>query len=795
MAAAVRLDSSQLIRRCSFEGVNFASSAELEPLQQSLGQGRAVDALRFGIRMQHEGYNLYLLGSEGVGKLRLARELLEQEAKGKPVPDDFCYVENFTDAQKPQLLRLPAGRAQQLKHEMAQLVEDLLAALPSAFQTNEYRSRAQELEEELKDIHEKAFSALGERARQQNIAILSTPGGYTLAPLKDGALISPEDYDKLPKDEQARIDATIEEIRQDLREVMRQVPVLQRERRQRLKALNDEVSTATVGQIFNGLAKHFADLPPVLAYIEALRRDVIDNVEAFFNGEDDSPDQRSLKQKAEEMTRYSINVLVDNARTQGAPVIYEDNPTFLDLIGRVEHIAEMGTLSTDFTLIKPGALHRANGGYLLLDARKVLGNPFAYDGLKRALASKEIRIQTLEQMLSLASTLSLEPEPIPLDIKVVLVGDRLLYYLLKEYDPEFGLMFKVAADFAEDLPRNPANTLLYARLIASLQQRDGLRPLNQAAVGAVIEECSRRVEDSAKLSLDMENLGDLLREADYCAAQNAEALIRVDDVHNAIRQQEYRQAQWREQMLEATLRDIQLVDTSGSRIGQVNGLSVIQLGDYAFGRPARITATVRLGEGKVIDIEREVKLGGDIHSKGVMILSACLANRYARERPLPMAASLVFEQSYGMVDGDSASTAELCVLLSALGQIPLRQDLAVTGSINQHGEVQAIGGVNQKIEGFFELCQARGLTGTQGVVIPHANIPHLMLREQVVAAVEAGQFAIYAAREVDEVLALLSALPAERCHALINGQVEKLWSLHQQYQGGKHDAEPDQPTT
>ncbi len=455
----------------------------------------------------------------------------------------------------------------------------------------------------------------------------------------------------------------------------------------------------------------------------------------------------------------------------------------------------MGALVTDFTLIKAGALHRANGGYLLLDIHKVLINPFAYEGLKRALASHELRIQSLEQMLSLTSTLSLEPEAIPLDVKVILVGDRLLYYLLKEYDPEFGLMFKIVADFAEDLPRSPDNTLLYARLIASLQQSEGLRPLKRAAVAAVIEECSRRVEDSEKISLDMESLGDLLREADYYASQNTETLISAENIRTAIHQQEYRQSQWREQMLEYSLRGIQLVDTAGSKTGQINGLSVIQLGDYAFGRPSRITATVRLGTGKVVDIEREVKLGGDLHSKGVLILSACLANRYARERPLPVAASLVFEQSYGMVDGDSASTAELCVLLSALGQIPLRQDLALTGSINQHGEVQAIGGVNQKIEGFFELCQARGLTGTQGVIIPRTNIPHLMLREEVVEAVKTGHFSIYAVHEVDEALELLSGLPPERFNALIDAQVDKLWSLHKQYQGEKGNAEPGSPNT
>ncbi|MGF1547724.1 MAG: Lon protease family protein [Thiotrichales bacterium] len=799
MTHAMRLQPEQLRFECDLSGLEFEYTSTLVPLTMALGQERAVGALEFGIRMRHDGYNLYLLGSEGLGKLQLARDLLAREAQTRTAPDDFCYVNNFADPQQPLVLRLPAGQARALRLDMHQLVEDLLSALPAAFQTDEHRARLQELEEEFKERQEQAFNELGERARARDIAIMSTPAGYTLAPLADGELISPDQFEKLPEADRTRIETVIEEIRKDLRDVVRQVPVWQREHRQRLRALNEEVSTLTVGQLFSGLAKKYPTLPAVEGYLEAVRRNVIENVETFLQA-DEGQDGRNAKQRAEDLTDYSVNLLVDNAETHGAPVVYENNPTYLDLIGRIEHVAQMGTLSTDFTLIKAGAMHRANGGYLLLDARKVLMNPFAYDGLKRALAARELRIQTLEQMLSLVSTLSLEPEPIPLDLKVVLVGDRLLYYLLKAYDPEFGLMFKVAADFAEDLPRVPENTWLYARLIAAIQQRESLRPLNRAAVGRVIEEASRRVEDREKLSLDTEALGDWLREADFCAAEAGEPIIRPQEIDEAVRRQEFRQAQIRERVQELLLREIQLVATTGSRIGQVNGLSVLQLGDFAFGRPSRITATVRLGAGKVIDIEREVELGGPLHSKGVMILAACLADRYARERPLPIAASLVFEQSYGMVDGDSASSAELCVLLSALGQIPLRQGLAVTGSINQHGDVQAIGGVNEKIEGFFALCAARGLDGTQGVIIPRANLPHLMLRAPVVDAVRAGQFSIYAATQVDEVMALLSGLPAalpdadggypEGCFSrAVQTRVASLWQQHKQFQGDKSDAE------
>jgi lon-related putative ATP-dependent protease len=460
------------------------------------------------------------------------------------------------------------------------------------------------------------------------------------------------------------------------------------------------------------------------------------------------------------LRRYEVNVLVDHGESEGAPVIYEDNPTFQNLVGRVEHVAQMGTLLTDFTLIKAGTLHQANGGYLILDARKVLTQPYAWDGLKRTLRSGKIRIESVGQMLSLVSTISLKPEPIPLNVKVAILGEQLLYYLLWQLDPDFRELFKVAADFAGDIDRSEDNQRLYARLIATLGRREQLRPFERTGVARVIEHSARVAGDSEKLSTQVRGLADLLREADYWAGQTGKDAVTAAEVQRAIDARVYRSDRMRERSQEAILRDTVLIDTDGAQVGQVNGLSVISLGDFWFGRPTRITAQVRLGKGKVIDIEREVELGGPIHSKGVLILSGFLGGRYAGERPLSLSASLVFEQSYAGIEGDSASSAELYALLSRISGIPIKQSLAVTGSVNQLGRVQAIGGVNAKVEGFFDVCKARGLTGDQGVLIPTSNVKHLMLRHDVVEAVESGQFHVYAVDTIDQGIEILTAQPA-----------------------------------
>lgn len=758
MNALQPLGAEALYRRCDPELFRFKTTAELPDLTEVMGQARAVQAVRFGVNIRREGYNLYLMGPPGIGKHTLIRQFLVQKAPERTAPDDWCYVNNFQQAHKPHALQLPAGRAAILQEDMNKLIEELGISLPATFESDEYRTRIQALEEELKERQEHGFGELAEEAAAKNVKLFRTPSGFAFAPMQKDEVLDPDEFEKLPKEEQQRIEQVVAALQEKLQALIQQIPQWRKETREKVKAVNREVTNAAVNHLIDELKKRYADLPRVVEYLATVEQDVIDNVRIFLHSEEGSDGHSDDKHEA--LRRYQVNVLVDNSKTQGAPLVHLDNPTYLNLVGRAEHIAQLGTLLTDFTLLKPGALHEANGGYLLLDAYKLLTHPFAWEGLKRALYANEVRIESLEKMLSLVSTVSLEPEAIPLDVKVVLVGDRYTYYLLHEYDPDFSELFKVAADFESRLPRSDDNSLVYAQLIATMARKEGLRAFDRAAVARVIEHGSRLVEDSEHLSTHMRSIADVLREADYWAGEAGHEVVGATDIQQAIDQQIHRASRVKEHLQEEILRGTLMIDTDGSKLGQINGLSVLAMGDFAFGQPSRITATVHIGEGNVVDIEREVELGGAIHSKGVMILSAFLAARYATQHPLSLAASLVFEQSYGMVDGDSASLAELSCLISALAELPIDQSLAVTGSVNQHGQVQAIGGVNEKIEGFFELCNARGLTGKQGVLIPSSNTPHLMLRQDVRDAAAAGQFHIYAVESVDQAVELLLSVEA-----------------------------------
>jgi len=754
------LSPKELYHACDLSLLPFNTTDEIEDITDSIGQPRALDALNFGIGMKHDGYNLYVSGSTGLGKHTVVKRLLERNVIDTPTPSDWCYINNFKIPHQPLALQLPAGIGKQLRNDMAQLVEDLLIAIPAAFESDEYRALYHKITEALTKQEENAFIELEKKAKKKNVTLIRTQGGYTIVPVRDDKVLSPEEFEKLPESDQEVIKLQTTEIEKELKEIIRQIPFWAKENRKKIKKLNQDTSKFTVEQFISELQNTYHDLPNVLSYLKAVNDDIIENVDEFRKhsaGESPVEDTNHLM---ELFSFFQINVLVDNSDVNGVPVIYEDNPTYNNLIGRVEHISQYGTLLTDFTLIKGGALHRANGGYLMLDAHKLLTTPFAWEALKRVLRAHEIRIESLEQMLSLVSTISLEPEPIPIDIKIILLGDRYLYYLLKEYDPEFNQLFKVAADFSEDLERNQESTLLYANWITHLQREHKLLSIDQGGIARIIEDCARKVEDGEKLSLHMGNLLDLLREADYNARKNKHEHIINQDVQQALDARVYRLDQLREHLHEQILRGTYLLDTQGSKAKQINALSVIQLGDYSFGRPCRITATAQLGNGKVIDIEREVKLGGAIHSKGVLILSSFLAGRYASNQPLSFSASLVFEQSYGTVDGDSASAAELCVLLSALTDLPLYQSIAITGSINQHGQIQAIGGVNEKIESFFDICNARGLTGEQGVIIPQSTIKFLMLRHDVVESAKQGNFTIYAVETIDQAMEIMTGLTA-----------------------------------
>jgi len=766
MADNKALSPETLYRRCDPQQFTFETTSDLEDLKEIIGQARAVDAVRFGIGMRREGYNLFSLGPAGLGKHSIVSYFLKRQAASEPTPHDWCYVNSFDQPQKPRALSLPSGQGVTLRADIERLVEELRSAVLAAFETEDYRTRRQAIEGEVKERDEKAFEAIRSEAEQKGIAMLRTPTGLVFAPVQKGEVLSPEEFERRPEEERHRLEAEMEEFQKKLQSIMREAPQWGRQGREKLRELNREVATFAVGHLIDELRKNYAPLPEVVTHLNAMQQDVIENVDEFLSPSE-SPlaaligiPQRRAEMSSAFLRRYQVNLLVAHSENQGAPVVYEDNPTYQNLVGQVEYTAHLGALVTDFNLIRPGALHRANGGFLVLDAHKVLLQPYAWEGLKRALRSLEIRIESLGQMLSLISTVSLEPQPIPLSVKVVLIGERLIYYLLSHFDPEFNELFKVAVDFEETMDRSADSSLLYARFIATMVRQEGLLPFDRAAVARVVEQSARVAGDAEELSTHRRTVADLLREADYWAREANRPVVSANDVQRAIDAQVHRADRVQQRLQQQVRRGTILIDTQGEKVGQVNGLSVVQLGQFTFGHPSRITARVRLGKGEVIDIEREVELGGPIHSKGVLILSGFLGARYVIDRPLSLSASLVFEQSYGGVEGDSASSAELYALLSALAEAPIKQSLAVTGSVNQHGQVQAIGGVNEKVEGFFDLCQARGLTGDQGVLIPASNVRHLMLKQDVVQAVRAGQFHMYAVETIDKGIEILTGLSA-----------------------------------
>jgi lon-related putative ATP-dependent protease len=755
MTAPDPLPPGLLYRRCDLDALAFDSTDELGDIAATLGQDRAVEALRFGAAMTAKGYNLFVLGPSGIGKHSVTRDFLETRAHGESVPPDRAYLYNFDDPNAPRLLTLAAGRGRRFAADLDSLCEELRSAIPAVFESDEYRNRVQELHRTFGKRQEQAIREIQQAAEAQDIALILSQTGFTFAPRSNGETLDPESFQKLPQAEQDRIEHAVEALQDRLQTTLQQFPKWRKESQQQLESLNEEMAQLAVGQVIADLRERYADLSAAVAHLDAVRRDVVENVDWLRQAErmhDDGPIEPLLQ-------RYRANVIVDHGEREGAPVVYENLPTYNHLIGRIEHRVMQGALLTDFSLVRAGALHRANGGYLVLDALELLRQPFAWDALKRTLAAGEIRIESLEQSYSIMSTVSLQPEPVPLDLKVVLLGDRMLYYLLAAYDPDFPDLFKVQADFEDDLERDADSQAQYARLIATLARRASVRPLDRSGVARVIEHGSRLADDSERLSMHGRSLVDLLNEADHFAGEAEAARIGQAHVQAAIDAQERRASRVRERMERAIQRDTIRIETSGAVVGQVNGLAVMQFGGYAFGKGSRITATARLGHGQLIDIERRAQLGGNIHSKAVMIIGNFIGARYAADRPLSLHASLAFEQNYGGVEGDSASVAEVCALLSAIAGVGLSQALAVTGSIDQLGRVQAVGGVNEKIEGFFETCARRGFADGQGVLLPRANVPHLMLRAPVREAVEAGRFRVVPLDHVDDAIELLTGMP------------------------------------
>jgi len=795
MATVPPLAAASLRTPCTLSGLAFTTTADLPGLDWEEGipgQGRAREAVEFGVGLRAPGYNVFVLGPPGVGKRTLVGELVARRAAGERAPEDWVYVQNFAQPHRPHALRLPHGAATAFQREVRQFREDARASIPALFESDEYRTRAEQIDSEVTQQQHDAFQALGKDAAAQGVALIQTPMGFSIAPTVAGEVMTPEQFGKLSDAEKATTEAAMKGLQERLQKVIHQVQQLQKEKRSRIKELGRDMCRATVAGLVDDLRRDCSALPEVLGWLDDLQADVLENLDQFRRPADAEPSPLLLDQDGSFFTRYDVNVVIAADDGAGAPVVAEDNPTYANLLGRVEYVARFGTLGTDFNQIKPGALHRANGGYLLVDAQRLLAQPYAWDGLKRALRTGEIRTESLGQAYGLLSTAALEPEPIPLDVKVFLFGDRMIYYLLSAYDAEFGELFRVPADFDDETDRTPESEALYARLIAAIARREGWLPLGRDAVARVIEEAVRWAGDSERVSARLEDLIDLLREADHRARADAAASIGITHVQGAIDARRRRSGRIRERIHDAIRRGELHIDTAGAVVGQVNGLSVSLSADQAFAFPTRITANARMGDAGVVDIQREVALSGPIHTKGVLIVASLLATRYSPERPPSLSATLVFEQTYGSVDGDSASVAELCALLSALGGFPLQQGLAVTGAVDQHGRVLPIGAVNEKIEGFFDVCAARGLSGDQGVVIPATNVPHLMLRSDVVDAAAAGRFRVVAVATLDEALGVLSGLepgepdaegryPEGTANARVAARLEALSAKRQDY--------------
>jgi lon-related putative ATP-dependent protease len=782
---------ADLRKVCDSLALEFERSDQLPAGKPYLGQQRAIDAVEFGIRMERDGYNLFILGPNGSHRHGLAEDLARERAKEQGAPSDWCYVNNFADPERPRTLRFPAGRGTEYRDDMQDLIEEMRLAIPAAFDDDDYRNQLKALEETTQQEVQEQWKSLDEQAAKAGVAVLQTPTGVVLAPVRDGEVVSDDEFEKLPKTKRKKIQAAIHHLSEELQARIEQMPTLRKRHRERLKALNQEVTTHAVGILLAELRKKYEDLPDVGTYLDQIQKNIIDNAEDFLQPQH-STVPFLTRDSSRLFAQYEVNLVVRNERDATAPIIYEPNPSYSNIIGKIEHRAEMGALVTDFRMVRSGALLQANGGYLILDIQRILSRPFIWEGLKQALFAKRVRIESPGEIYGFVSTTTLRPEPIPLDVKIVLIGERWLYYLLCVYDREFTDLFSVAADLDDDLERSDDNVENYALLIASRASICELLAFSKPAIQRVIEQRARHAEDGERLSMHMRSLDDLLMQADYWARRRDSDLVEVSDIVKAIKQQERRLNRMQSKVLDAIKRDILLIDTSGAHVGQVNGLSVVGLGEFRFGHPMRITATTRIGTGDVVDIEREVELGGAIHSKGMMILSAALSSRYARDKPLSMQGSVVFEQSYGGVEGDSASVAELCALMSSLSGVPIKQNLAVTGSINQHGRVQVVGGINEKIEGFFEVCKTRGLDGSHGVIIPRENVKHLMLQEEVVEAVQQGLFNVYAVQSIDEAVTIITGTEAserdedgkfapDSVNALVEAQLIKYATLRKKH--------------
>lgn len=756
-----KLAVDEVTNTCSAANLGFESTEALEAAPTIIGQKRALQALEFGLEIRNSGFNVYAAGLPGTGKMTAITGFLERVAKDKETPSDWCYVHNFDDPYRPRSLMLRPGAAVRFQKNVKKLIETAQVDIRKAFESEEYAKRRDQITQVFNERREQLFNDLNRLAHENGFALQISPMGIILVPLRDGKPLTEQEVLGLSPDVKQEMTKRHELIQGQVKEAMSQIRNWDREIREQVENMDREVVQFILHPQIEDLERKYGDSPGVIEYLKSMESDIVTNRDLFRSTpESTEGNPFAARAVAEAFKKYEVNVVVDNTNVKGAPIVIEMNPTFNNLIGRLEKEAHFGALTSDFSMIRPGSIHKANGGYLVIRIEDILRELMSWESLKRCLRERKIIIEELSERLGFVAIKGIMPEPIPLNIKVILIGEDIYYHLLYRLDREFPELFKVKADFDSQMERNSDNVRDYAATLCNVCVKENLRHLDGAAVARVIEHSSRLAEDQTKLSTRFAEIADIVREANHWAEIDGEKLISDRHITMAIDQKVYRSDLIRERVKEMIDRNVLIIETDGEALGQVNGLSVIDLGDLAFGRPNRITASVSAGREGVIDIEREAKLGGPIHTKGVLILSGLLSERFGGNMPLSLAARLVFEQSYGEVEGDSASSAEFYALLSSLSDVPVKQGIAVTGSVDQRGRVQAIGGVNQKIEGFFDICGIRGLTGKQGVIVPSSNVQNLMLREDVVKAISEGQFAVWGVDTVDEGIEILTGVPA-----------------------------------
>ena len=750
------LTPDQLSIHIPEDTLNFEKSSELTPYNGVLGQDRAVSAIQFGVAMDRPGYNVYVMGDSGTGRSSYITEYLKSEAKRQASPSDWAYVNNFDNNREPLKLELQAGLGKAFKEDLNKLIESLLATFPAAFEHPTYQQKKSLIDRDFNLRYDKVIDRIEQAALKLNIAMYRDSASISFTPMKDGKSLDETEFAQLDEATREAFHNNIHELEGQLNDELVPLPQWKRESTEELKKLNQETIDEAVVPLIEPLLKKYDDAPDIVNYLnqvkQSLHRTVIAELtdDRILESREDSAKRSFLEET------YMPNLLVSRNEDSGAPVVYEAHPNYANLFGRIEYTSDQGALVTHYRKICPGALHRANGGYLIVDAEKILHEPFVWEALKRALSSNQLKIESPYNEMGLISTTTLIPEWIPLDVKIVLIGSRRTYYLLQDLDDDFNEMFRVLVDFDDHLPCSAEHIESFSRLLQSRCEEKEYAPLSRDGVIRLIKHSARLAEDQRHLSARIGDLFELLAEAEFIRKLAQDECINDQHISRALDAKEQRSGRIQKEILDDILDGTILIDTEGEAIGKINGLTVLSIGDSSFGAPARITATVYPGGRGIVDIEREANLGQNIHTKGVMILTGYLGHTYAQEFPLEVSASIAREQSYGYVDGDSASLAEACALISALSHTPIHQSFAVTGSMNQYGEVQAVGGINEKIEGFFSICKARGLNKKQGVLIPASNVKHLVLKQEVIDAVASGQFSIYGIESVDQALEILT---------------------------------------